>query len=464
MRLHNNVLQQHNFTCSKEIDSALQASISSFSKKFVILDDDPTGVQTIHDLSVYTDWSVDSLKRGLSEATPGFFVLTNSRALTEKETIALHEELTRNLIHASKELDIPFQLISRSDSTLRGHYPLEDEIIKGVLEEAVDGEILCPFFLQGNRYTIDDIHYVKQGDTLISANESEFAKDATFGYHSLTMQEYVEEKTKRRYRKEDVISVSLEELESENITSIQKKLESAVDFQKIIINATNEKHLKVACLAIYKAMEHGKTYLFRTAASFVKVMLGVSSIPLLEKKDLLSEGNGGGLIVVGSHTSKTTAQLNSIRSLDSIVFLECDVAKLLTEEKKAEMNHVIKEINTLLSTGKTACVYTSRAVLTAGTPEESLKLSVSVSEALCSIVRGLQTAPRWMVAKGGITSSDLAVKALGIHHALVKGQIEPGIPVYITEEDALFSSIPYIIFPGNVGEEDTLYKVVQKLL
>ena len=37
------------------VDALLQAEIAKNQKKIVVLDDDPTGVQTVHDISVYTD-------------------------------------------------------------------------------------------------------------------------------------------------------------------------------------------------------------------------------------------------------------------------------------------------------------------------------------------------------------------------------------------------------------------------
>ena len=72
--------------------------------------------------------------------------------------------------------------------------------------------------------------------------------------------------------------------------------------------------------------------------------------------------------------------------------------------------------------------------------------------------------PGFVLAKGGITSADVGVKGLGIRKALVLGQIEPGIPVWKALAESKFPNIPYIIFPGNVGEDETLKNAVKKLL
>ena len=49
--------------------------------KKLVLDDDPTGVQTVHDVSVYTDWEEESIRKGFEEKESMFFILTNSPQL-----------------------------------------------------------------------------------------------------------------------------------------------------------------------------------------------------------------------------------------------------------------------------------------------------------------------------------------------------------------------------------------------
>ena len=134
-----------------KIDAELSKSLAGLHRKIVVLDDDPTGVQTVHDVSVYTDWGSDTLLRGFEEETPLlFFILTNSRVCVEQQTAQMHREIVRNLTDAAKRTGKNFIVISRSDSTLRGHYPLETQILKEELERKTDkrydGEIIFPFF------------------------------------------------------------------------------------------------------------------------------------------------------------------------------------------------------------------------------------------------------------------------------------------------------------------------------
>ena len=183
-----------------QVKNQLAREIKRSNKKIIVLDDDPTGVQTVHDIYIYTDWSVESIRNGFKASEQMFYLLTNSRGLTETQTIQVHTEIIKNILTVSKETGQDFLIISRGDSTLRGHYPLETKVIRDILEQdgdkKIDGEILFPFFKEGGRLTVGDIHYVKDKDVIIPAGETEFAKDKTFGFGKSNLREYVEEKNK----------------------------------------------------------------------------------------------------------------------------------------------------------------------------------------------------------------------------------------------------------------------------
>lgn len=309
------------------IDTLLKQEIEKNNKKIVVLDDDPTGVQTVHDISVYTNWEKETIRQGFEEKNNLFYILTNSRGFTAEKTTAAHNEISAVVDEVARETGREYIFISRSDSTLRGHYPLETEILKANYEKntgkTIDGEILCPFFKEGGRFTIDDVHYVKYGDKLIPANETEFAKDKTFGYTAATMPEYIEEKTKGTYKAENVTCISLEDIHNMDIEKIENLLMNVQGFNKIIVNAVDYADIKVFCVALYRAMAKGKVFMFRTAAAIVKVMGGVSDQPLLTRQQMVTkETDNGGIIVVGSHTDKTTRQVEELKKLTDIEFIE----------------------------------------------------------------------------------------------------------------------------------------------
>ena len=456
----------------KEVDILLQNEIKENKKKIVVLDDDPTGVQTVHDISVYTGWDEDSIRQGFKEENNLFYILTNSRGLTRQQTTQIHHEIAQTVSKIAKECGIDYLFISRSDSTLRGHYPLETIILKEEYEKntgrKIDGEILCPFFAEGGRYTIEDVHYVRYGNDLIPANETEFAKDKTFGYTAATMPLYIEEKTSGEYIAEDVVTISLQDLRALNYDSITQKLLSVKDFNKIIVNAIDYIDIKIFCIALFKAMKQGKNFIFRSAAGLVKIMGGVSDMPLLSREQMIKKDNpNGGIIVVGSHTEKTTRQLEALKQLPQIDFIELDVSLVKDEALfEKEIERCLKEEEKILSNKRSVCIYTSRTLISAdtGNKEDDLTLSVKISDAVQSLVGKCTITPSFVIAKGGITSSDIGIKALKVKKANVLGQIKPGIPVWQTGEESLFPDTPYVIFPGNVGDDETLKEAAEILI
>lgn len=472
MAVSTDILNSYKKLDEAAVDLLLNREIAGNKKKIVVLDDDPTGVQTVHDISVYTNWQKESMEQAFAEEKNLFYILTNSRGLTEEQTAKVQREIAEVVDEAAKESGKEYLFISRSDSTLRGHYPLETVILKECYEKNtgknIDGEILCPFFKEGGRYTIDNIHYVKYGETLVPANETEFAKDKTFGYMAASMPEYVEEKTRRAYKKEDVICISLEDVRNLNLDKIEKQLLDVKDFNKIIVNAMDYVDVKVFCVALYRAMAKGKVFMLRTAAAIVKVMGGVTDQPLLTRAQMIvRETNNGGIIVVGSHTDKTTKQVECLKELEDIEFIELNAALVGDDAAfEEEIRRCVEKEEACIRSGKTVCCYTSRKLITAdtGNKEDELRLSVKISDAVQSLVGRLTLTPGFVIAKGGITSSDVGTKALKVQKANVLGQIKPGIPVWQTGEESRFPLTPYVIFPGNVGDETTLKEAVETLM
>ena len=454
------------------LDELLAEEIAANPMKIVVLDDDPTGVQTVHDVSVYTDWSIESIRAGFAEDNKVFYILTNSRGMTEAETTKAHCEIAERTAAVSAETGIPYIYMSRSDSTLRGHYPLETRLLKEGVEASgghVDGEILCPFFKEGGRYTIGNVHYVRQGDELVPAADTEFARDRTFGYTKSLIPEYIEEKTGGEYKADSVTCISLDSLRNMETDKIEEQLMAVKDFGKVCLNAADYCDLKAFSIAFYRAVAKGKTFMFRTAAGEVKVLGGISDQPLLTRKDMvINETELGGIVVVGSHTSKTTAQLRELLTLDCVVPVEFDSNKVLEGDEAfyAEVDRCVAEEEKIIRTGKTAVCYTCRTLLTLenDTKESALLRSVKISDGVQSLVGRLHLTPAFVIAKGGITSSDVGTKALAVKRADVMGQIRPGIPVWQTGEESRFPKTPYVIFPGNTGDETTLREAVAVLM
>ena len=461
-----------NSTPQIKVDEELKRYLSKNNKKIIVLDDDPTGSQTLHNISIFTDWSIDSIEAGFAEEKSMFLILTNSRSLTAEETINIHHDIAMNIMEVAKRKNIDFIIISRSDSTLRGHYPLETQVLKQCIEENsdihFDGEIIFPFFEEGGRFTVSNIHYVLEEGFFIPVGETEFAKDKTFGYQNSHLGRYIEEKTLGKFKVGDVKYISLESIRKYDLDGIETQLSLVQDFNKIVVNALDYMDVKIFTIALFKAIEKGKRFMFRTAAGFIKVVGGIEDKCLLDKNDLIKGNNkNNGLIIIGSHVNRTSEQLQELKASNMVEFIEFNQHLVLNPpEFNKEIERVLKICEEQICNGKTVTIYTRRERFDLDTncKEDELKISIRISDALTSIVQNLSVCPKFIIAKGGITSSDIATKGLNIRRAIVAGQIKPGIPVWITGNESKFPGIPYIIFPGNVGTRTTLREIAEMLI
>jgi uncharacterized protein YgbK (DUF1537 family) len=155
------------------------ASVAASGRTLVVLDDDPTGTQSVADLPVLTRWSVPDFEWAFAQHAPAVYVLTNTRSLDPGEAEKRNREVVRNALAAGGG---PLGFVSRSDSTLRGHFPLEPEVIADELAQVAgvrtDAIVIVPAFPDAGRVTIGGTHYMRDGGTLVPVAETEFAQDA----------------------------------------------------------------------------------------------------------------------------------------------------------------------------------------------------------------------------------------------------------------------------------------------
>lgn len=438
----------------------------------IVLDDDPTGTQTVHDVLVLTEWSQEELRSALEQPEPVFYILTNSRSFSEEEAVTINQEIASNLALAATEAGVDFAVISRSDSTLRGHFPAETDTLMAALESEgdrhFDGVIVCPAFFEAGRFTVDDIHWVAQGEELYPAGLTEYASDSDFGYSTSNLRSWVEEKTGGRFSASDVLSIGLDDIRRGGPERVRGLLDSVRDGQPVVVNAAEYADLEVFILGLLAAEEDGKSFLYRTGPSFVRVRSGITEKGPLEPEELYSQRphQGAGLVLVGSHVDLTSRQLEEALKLESLYAIELLVPKLLEpDQREGEIERVVGEANEALSR-EDVIVYTSREVVGAHENRTGLEIGQAISEAIVEVMRHVDRALPlgYVVAKGGITSSDVGTKGLNVKRARVAGQLLPGIvPVWIMPEDSDFPGMPYVVFPGNVGDEGSLKKAIENL-
>lgn len=436
----------------KDLVGEIHDLLRESKKTLVVLDDDPTGTQTVFDVPVLTDLSAQAIRDSIDEAPPVLFLLTNSRALTVEQTTELHQRLGGIL----KEFEDDVIVISRSDSTLRGHFPLETNLLRDALGIPEAPTLFIPFFEAGGRLTVADTHYVVEDDTATPAHLTPFANDNAFPFSHSHLPDYIGEKAGLPV---EVASLSLEDLRSGDVS---EKLSSLPPASFCIVNATSLTDLNVLSLALLKS---DRRFIIRSAASFVQSLAGIVSRPPLEPWQMqdLEPNPNGGLIVVGSHVPKTSAQLSHLlENAPNTVAHEVSVPALL-ENPDDTLFPLSAQLNKTIESGKTAILFTSRERIDASTESENLAISQTISRALVSLVQSVVTRPSFLIAKGGITSSDIATDALGVKQAHVLGQILPGVPVWTIGNETRHPGLAFVIFPGNVGGDDALTQAYQKL-
>jgi uncharacterized protein YgbK (DUF1537 family) len=321
-------------------------------------------------------------------------------------------------------------VVSRSDSTLRGHFPGEVESLVDSLETDFDAWLIIPYFLEGRRYTINDVHYVAEDDRLIPAGETPYAQDASFGYVASNLREWVAEKTGGRFSAADVATITLDDLRVGGPERVVEKLLSLPHGVMCVVNSVSYRDQEAFVAGLLAAEAQGRHYVYRTAASFVRVRAGIVPKPLLTQADLNLPESGGGLFVVGSYVPKTTRQLNTLLDQTDTVAVELSVRVLLDGTmRNGEITRAARAASEALAQDQDVAIFTSRDVITGHDAASNLAIGRSVSDGLIATVRAIHTQPRYLVGKGGITSSDIATKGLEVKKAIIMGQILPGVPV-----------------------------------
>ncbi|MEO0869446.1 MAG: four-carbon acid sugar kinase family protein [Cyanobacteria bacterium J06642_11] len=434
------------------------------SSKIIVLDDDPTGSQTVHSCLLLLQWDVETLKKGLEDASPIFFILTNTRALPPDQARQVVRDVCQNLKQALDQVGITnFLVVSRSDSTLRGHYPIETDEINRQLGP-FDAHFMVPAFFEAQRVTMGGIHYIMEGDRSIPVHTTEFAQDSTFGFSHSYLPDYVNEKNQGRISSEQVVHVTLSDVRRGTEATLLA-LENNVC---VCVDAEQQSDLDCFARDILAAVSQGKRFLFRSAASLLTSLAHLPPQPIkAQGMHQYTQNSGPGMVLVGSHVQKTTQQLNEFLKLKNIVGIEVDVAQLreTPDQGNTLRQEISDKIHHLVRHDYIPVVYTSRQELPFDDGTEQLAFGSKVSGFLMSIVHHLPKDLRFLIAKGGITSNDTLSQGLRLTTARLLGQIAPGVSVVKTEANhPQFPDLPVVLFPGNVGDEDGVVLAYQRLV
>jgi uncharacterized protein YgbK (DUF1537 family) len=431
--------------------------------KIIVLDDDPTGSQTVHSCLLLMQWDQETLQLGLKDQSPIFFILTNTRSMTPSQAINTTREVCHNLkIALEKEGIKDFLIVSRSDSTLRGHYPIETDVIAQELG-GFDAHFLTPAFFEGGRITKNSIHYLIIDGVLTPVEKTEFAKDSVFAYKHSYLPDYVEEKTTGKIKSSQVERFLLEDLRQ----GVKDRLMNLQNNQCAVVDGEFQQDFDQFATDILEATAQGKRFLFRSAASLLTSLAKLGNQPIsAEKMAQYKPTNKPGIILVGSHVQKSTKQLTELLKDNDVMGVEVEVSILKNHPEKRDdlLKTILEKIQEIYQQNKTPVIYTSRGELTFENIQKRLDFGVAVSTFLMDIVKNLPSDISFLISKGGITSNDVLSTGLSLRSARLLGQILAGCSVIRTENNhPLFPNLPVVLFPGNVGDDQGLITVYHRL-
>ncbi len=442
--------------------------------KIVVFDDDPTGSQTVYGCTLLLRWDQEILSKAISDNSPLLFLLTNTRSLSAENAEARIREICQTLKQVIKEnnfLDEDLFIVSRGDSTLRGHGFLEPKVINEELGP-FDATFHVPAFIEGGRTTVNGIHFLNG----IPMHKTIFAEDKIFGYSNSHLAFWLEEKSNGLIPSKSVNHITIDQLNKANISAEEmlrflNYLSALSSNQSVIVDAKYSIHLDVFASAIRKVNDK-KRFLFRSAASLINSLSQVysnsnsfkdfSSLRLKDEFGLPKPG----LIVVGSHVQLADDQLSTLLDKACCVGVQLPVQKIVSLWQGDSHYNLrndleigcLKQIIDILQNHKTPVIYTSRGEISFSSKIERINFGIYLAEFMAYLIAQVSTRLGYIVSKGGITTHILLTKGFKLSSVHLKGQILPGLSV-VTPKEQNMRNIPIITFPGNLGDKKTLLEV-----
>ena len=445
--------------------------------KIIIIDDDPTGSQTVNDCKLMIKWDYETLLEGLKGSSNLLFILANTRSLNENDLkIRLKEicfslnEIMNNSLFSEEE----FVIISRGDSTLRGHNFLEPYIINDFLGP-FDATFYIPAFIEGNRTTVNGNHFVNN----IPIHKTIFSKDKIFGFNTSNIKELILEQSNHQLNFNDIQNLYIKDfsiLESNQKNKLYSYIENLKDNKKVILDIVDYSQLDEFS-KIIKSLLNKKKFLFRSAASFISALSNIKD----NQKDhiyfsqLRRKNNNDqimkGLIVVGSSVELTTLQLNKVLAISLCKPIEINVLKLYeyfkNESGLYQINYqkklILNSIRINLSQEYIPVLFTSREIVSPRDNNDLIPFQHFLSVFIAEIVSDIQNEVGYMISKGGMTTNTIISQGLKADSVYLEGQILPGISLVTFNLLKQKGKLPIVTFPGNMGNDMSLVKALEIL-
>lgn len=430
-------------------DGRLAQRLRHDPRRVVVIDDDPTGTQTVSDVDVILTpdpRAYEAFFAGPSRAT---YVLSNTRALDRNAATRCVKDITEGVRAAAAAADETVAIVLRGDSTLRGHVFAEMDVVGSV--DAVG--FLVPAFPEGGRTTADGIHWLETASgARIPVSDTEFARDPAFGFKSRTLDGWVAEVGHGRA----TIVVPLSDIRSTGPRAVREALLAAPARSVVIPEADSRKDLETAVIGLLDAESAGREIVVRSASTFAALRAGLDARSIRAVK--IPEP-GRVLIVCGSHTAASTEQLQRLAQTTGVDPTELPLGSstFRPREFASVIGGVTHRLASDLGRHGFAILSTPR---TQADDHDSMASGARIMDMVVEATGSVVPSCDGLIAKGGITSAEVVRRALGSSVAHVTGQLAPGVALWDVETRA-GRRMPCAIVPGNVGGPETLLDVAR---
>jgi uncharacterized protein YgbK (DUF1537 family) len=417
----------------------------------VVLDDDPTGVQTLAGIRVLLDWTPERIAAALA-GRRAVHLITNSRALTPERARSVVEAAARAALAGLPEAD----LVLRGDSTLRGHLLEEYLAVRDAAMPDCDPVLLLvPALPSAGRITVDGVHLIERDGDRVPLHETEYARDGVFAYRDARLLSWADDRSGGWFPATNGRGLTLSALRRDGPSAVADALDAlaAVGAPAVLApDAETVADVDAIARGSERAVAGGAHVVVRCAPLFAGVLAHTTARGTVPAP----RANGGGLLVVcGSYVPTTTRQLGRLTAHRHGTLVEVDVDALASDDPAGEIDRAAAAVSAVLRRRELAVVATPRE---RSPGASSLEAGARIASALARVAGAVEPRPPVVIAKGGITAAVTLREGFGIDEAEVVGPVMPGVSYWSGE------GLDYLVVPGNVGDDDLLVELVRSVV
>lgn len=446
---------------------------AAIEHQLVVLDDHPSGSQTIAGVPVLYAWSEEDIAWALGTGADAAYIVTGSRALSPAAAENRYLEITNAVLEVARRTRRPVEMVLRADSSLRGHFPLDVDILANAVDNftgaELDGIIIVPAFPEAGRITVRSVHHVSDGaGSFLPIGETRFGRDPRFPYSSSDLREWVAERTRGRHPVSSVIAITLDVVRT-SPDAVAGQLMRARRGTPIVVDAVTEEDLRSIAIGAMRATAAGARFAYRVGSPFVRAMLGqpVHEPLTADEIETMRQQAGAtraqtGLVFVGAPLPLTRRQVRVLAQRRNLREVPLSVPALLDQRRDAHIDQVVNEAVAGLELGSVVVRLADMPVETEARGDFSIdpRIAQAVNDAVYRISRRARL--KFVVARGGSIISPVA-QGLGVRRVMARGSLLDNVVALWQPVSGRMAGTPFAVHAGGVGDDEALADVVDKL-